>query len=129
MSGSVLHQRIEDALKAIIPFAQQADEIIEGLNAENKAKFSAIFPSDSLFQTSSTRFLPYIEELDKNFQALPQDVSDADFEQLLKNLVKKMELIQRILQDFHNSLDYDDAQESYSQQHQGSEPTVKPTLH
>ena len=76
MSDSVLHQSIEDALKAIIPFAQQADEIIEALNADKKAKFSAIFPSDSLFQTSSTRFLPYIEELDKNFQALPQEVSE-----------------------------------------------------
>lgn len=128
MSDSVLHQRIEDALKAIIPFAQQADEIIEALNAEKKAKFSAIFPSDSLFQTSSTRFLPYIEELDKNFQALPQDVNDPDFEQLLKNIVKKMELIQRVLQDFHSSRDYDDAQESHPQP-QDSESAVKPTLH
>src|SRR5690554_5280791 len=119
MSDSVLHQRIEDALKAIIPFAQQADEIIEALNAEKKAKFSAIFPSDSLFQTSSTRFLPYLEELDRDYQALPTDIHDPAFEPLLKTLVKKMELIQRILQDFHNSRDYTDAQESNS----------KPTLH
>ncbi|EAT11577.1 hypothetical protein HF888_12350 [Bermanella marisrubri] len=127
MSDSVLHQRIEDALKAIIPFAQQADEIIEALKAENKAKFTAIFPQDSIFQTTANRFLPYIEELDKDYQALPEDVNDPAFEPLLKDLVKKMELIQLILQEFHNARDYDDEEES--------SPTIepdsdeKPTLH
>lgn len=129
MSDSVLHQRIEDALKAIVPFAQQADEIIEALNAEKKAQFSAIFPRDSLFQTSSTRFLPYIEELDKDYQALPQDQNAPAFEPLLKDLVKKMELIQRVLQGFHSSRDYNDEQESNPQTQQEIESDHKPTLH
>ncbi|WP_396588906.1 hypothetical protein [Bermanella sp. R86510] len=101
-------QRIEEALKAIIPFAQQADEIIEELNAEDKAKFTAIFPKHSLFRVEANRFLPYIEELDHDYQNLPSDVQDPAFEPLLTDLVKKMERLQMILQQFHDTRDYGD---------------------
>jgi hypothetical protein len=111
MSDNVLHQRIEEALKAIVPFALQADEILEGLSQENKAKFKAIFPENSPFKTAGNRFLPYMEELDEDFKNLPE-MHDAAFETLLTDIVKKMEVIQIVLQGFHQLRDYEDEEEN-----------------
>lgn len=111
MSDSVINQRIEEALKAIVPFALQADEILEGLSQENKAKFKAIFPEDSLFDASGNRFLPYMEEIDENFKALPT-AQDPAYEALLTQLVKKMESIQLVLQSFHQLRDYGNESEN-----------------
>jgi len=105
MSQEQLHQRIEEALKAITTFAMQADEILEELSKENKAKFKAIFPNDGPFEVSGNRFLPYMEELDKDFKALP-NLEDESFESALNHLVKKMEAIQNVLQGFHQLRDY-----------------------
>ncbi|MFY0641773.1 MAG: hypothetical protein JXR16_12055 [Bermanella sp.] len=111
MPDNVLHQRIEEALKAIVPFALQADEILEGLSQENKAKFKAIFPDNSPFKTAGNRFLPYMEELDEDFKSLPE-MNDPAFEALLTDIVKKMEVIQIVLQGFHQLRDYDDEEEN-----------------
>ncbi len=111
MTEPVIHQRIEEALKAIIPFALQADEILDGLSQENKAKFKAIFPEDSPFKTSGNRFLPYMEELDADFKNLP-DMQDQAFEILLTDLIKKMEAIQNVLQAFHSLRDYENDDEN-----------------
>ena len=111
MSDNVINQRIEEALKAIVPFALQADEILDGLSQDNKAKFKAIFPEDSIFTASGNRFLPYMEEIDNDFKALPEQ-QDPAYETLLTRLVKKMEAIQLILQSFHQLRDYDDEKEN-----------------
>lgn len=111
MSENVINQRIEDALKAIVPFALQADEILDGLSQENKAKFKAIFPEESLFTTTGNRFLPYMEEIDVDFKALPEQ-QDVAYEMLLTSLVKKMEAIQLVLQSFHQLRDYEDEDEN-----------------
>lgn len=111
MSENLINERIEDALKAIVPFALQADEILDSLSQENKAKFKAIFPEDSLFTATGNRFLPYMEEIDADFKALPEP-QDAAYETLLTSLVKKMEAIQIILQAFHQLRDYDDEDEN-----------------
>lgn len=111
MSENVINQRIEEALKAIVPFALQADEILDGLSQDNKAKFKAIFPEDSLFTATGNRFLPYMEEIDVDFKALP-DQQDAAYEVLLTSLVKKMEAIQLVLQSFHQLRDYENEDEN-----------------
>lgn len=111
MSENVLNKHIKDALKAIVPFAMQADEILDNLSKENKAKFKAIFPEDSEFTSSGNRFLPYLEEIDLDFKMLPEP-QDPAYEILLTSLVKKMEAIQLILQAFHQLRDYDDDDEN-----------------
>jgi hypothetical protein len=111
MSENVINERIEDALKAIVPFALQADEILESLSQDNKAKFKAIFPEDSVFTTTGNRFLPYMEEIDQDFKALPEQQDEA-FKPLLTSLIKKMESIQLILQSFHQLRDYEDDTEN-----------------
>jgi hypothetical protein len=111
MSENVINERIEDALKAIVPFALQADEILESLSQDNKAKFKAIFPEDSVFTTTGNRFLPYMEEIDQDFKALPEQQDEA-FKPLLTSLIKKMQSIQLILQSFHQLRYYEDDTEN-----------------
>ncbi|GAA6135855.1 hypothetical protein NBRC116188_26450 [Oceaniserpentilla sp. 4NH20-0058] len=105
MSDNQLHLRIEEALKAIIPFALQADEILEDLTKTNMAKFQSIFPENAPFKAKGNRFLPYVEELDKDFKTLPE-MDDQTFEIKLTELVKKMEAMQTVLQRFHELRDY-----------------------
>lgn len=108
--SSVIHQRIEDALKVMVPFASQADDILNALKQENKGNFSAIFPKHSLFRTVALRFLPYMEELDQDLKALPTDMQDPAFEPLLTDLMKKLETTQQVLNSFHELRDYDEVE-------------------
>ena len=55
--------------------------------------------------------LPYMEEIDIDFKALPEP-QDPAYETLLTSLVKKMEAVQLILQAFHQLRDYDDEEEN-----------------
>jgi hypothetical protein len=105
---NIIHQRIEEALKIMVPFAIQADEVLEQLKQEQKGNFSAIFPKQSLFKTVDIRFLPYMEELDADLKVLPTDVQDPAFEPLLTDLMKKLETMQKVLNSFHELREYDE---------------------
>jgi hypothetical protein len=105
---NIIHQRIEEALKIMVPFAIQADEVLEQLKQEQKGNFSAIFPKHSLFKTVDTRFLPYMEELDTDLKLLPVDMQDPAFEPLLTDLMKKLETMQQVLNSFHELREYDE---------------------
>lgn len=109
--STIIHQRIEDALKVMVPFSVQADEILDELKQEQKGNFSAIFPKHSLFKTVAVRFLPYMEELDQDLKNLPTDFQDPAFEPLLTDLMKKLETTQQVLNSFHELREYaeDDA--------------------
>lgn len=109
--SNIIHQRIEDALKVMLPFAAQADEILDDLKQEQKGNFSAIFPKHSLFKTVAVRFLPYMEELDQDLKNLPEDVQDPAFEPLLTDLMKKLETTQHVLNSFHELREYDEEAE------------------
>ncbi len=100
----LIHKRIEDNLKEILPFAQKADEILLALKEENKGRFSAIFPKHSLFNVQATRFLPYLEEVNTDLEKLPQP-QDAAFEVLLTDLLRKIELLHQVLASFHEIQD------------------------
>lgn len=102
--SNFIHQRIEDNLKELLPLAQQADEILQTLSQDNKAKFSAIFPKHNLFKCASKQFLPYLEELDQDLKALPQ-IQDPAFEPLLTDLMKKIEVTNQVLASFHEIRD------------------------
>ena len=103
----IIHQRIEDALKHMVPFSIQADEVLDDLSKDKKANFSAIFPKHSLFKTESRRFLPYMEEIDQDLKLLP-DIQDSAFEPLLTDLMKKLETMQQVLNSFHELREYDE---------------------
>lgn len=109
--SNIIHQRIEETLKIMVPFALQADEILNELSKEQKGNFSAIFPKHSLFKTVAIRFLPYMEELDQDFKNLPTDLQDPAFEPLLTELMKKLETTQQVLNSFHELREYDSEHE------------------
>lgn len=102
--SQLIHQRIEDTLKDMLPIAQQADEILHALQLGNKSRYSAIFPKHSLFTVQSKMFLPYLEELDGDFKGLPS-VGDAAFESLLTSLMKKIQVMFQLLASFHEIQD------------------------
>ena len=103
--SNLIHKRIEDNLKEILPYAQKADEILQSLKQENKGRFSSIFPKHSLFKAQATLFLPYLEEVNSDLVNLPQDPQDAAFEPLLTDLLKKIELLHQVLGSFHEIKD------------------------
>lgn len=102
--SSFIHKRIEDNLKEILPLAQGADETLQSLSQEGKAKFSAIFPKHDLFKADSKLFLPYLEEIDQDLKNLP-DTYDEAFEDLLRDLMKKIEVLNHVLAAFHEIRD------------------------
>lgn len=103
--SNLIHKRIEDNLKEILPYAQKADEILQSLKQEKKGRFSAIFPKHSLFKAQATLFLPYLEEVNSDLEALPQDPQDSAFEPLLTDLLRKIELLHQVLGSFHEIKD------------------------
>ena len=102
--SSFIHTRIKENLQEVLPLAQEADEILVSLSQEGKAKFSAIFPKHDLFQSDSKLFLPYVEEIDKDLKNLP-DTYDPAFEDLLRDLMKKIEVLNHVLAIFHEIRD------------------------
>ncbi len=102
--SNLIHKRIEDNLKEILPYAQKADEILQSLKQENKGRFSAIFPKHSLFTTQAVQFLPYLEEVSEDLKKLPE-AQDPAFETLLTDLLKKIELLHQVLGSFHEIQD------------------------
>ncbi|MEY8203626.1 MAG: hypothetical protein RPR40_01015 [Bermanella sp.] len=102
--STLIHTRIEDNLKEILPLAQKADEILVALKLENKGRFSAIFPKHSLFKVKATLFLPYLEEASCDLKKLPAP-QDPEFETLLTGLLKKIELLHQLLGSFHEIQD------------------------
>ncbi|MFT6152928.1 MAG: hypothetical protein ACJA0E_001562 [Bermanella sp.] len=106
--NNIIHQRIEEALKIMVPFAIQADEVLDQLKQDQKGNFSAIFPKDSFFKTVSTRFLPYMEELNADLKLLPEDVQEPAFEPLLTDIMNKLETMQQVLNSFHELREYDE---------------------
>ncbi len=107
--SSLIHKRIEDNLKEILPLAQKADEILTELKLENKGSFSAVFSANTLFKVKSTLFLPYLEEASNDLKNLPQPQEPA-FEILLTDLLKKIELLHQILGSFHEIQDDQNSQ-------------------
>ena len=102
--SQLIHQRIEDTLKDMLPIAQQADEILVGLQVDKQARYSAIFPKHGLFTVQSRLFLPYLEELDTDFKALPEQ-TDPAFQPLLTSLMKKIQVMFQLLGSFHEIQD------------------------
>ena len=92
--------KITDSLKALYPLAQSADEQLEILKKQNKGKFSAIFPKDSLFTAESDRFLPYMVEVANELTELLKVENDVYVERLT-TLMHKVHLMHDVLGKFH----------------------------
>tara|TARA_R110002167_G_scaffold44764_4_gene134637 strand:- start:46 stop:354 length:309 start_codon:yes stop_codon:yes gene_type:complete len=89
-------QSLSENVQLIYRKSIDADQVISRLQHDGKGKFSAVFAKDAGFTTSSRLFKPYVEELANEVLALEQ-LDEAAVKAQLPNLVKKMELLLKTL--------------------------------
>lgn len=89
-------QSLSENVQLIYRKSIDADQVISRLQHDGKGKFSAVFAKDAGFTTSSRLFKPYVQELANEVLALEQ-LDEAAVKAQLPNLVKKMELLLKTL--------------------------------
>lgn len=89
-------QSLSENVQLIYRKSIDADQVISRLQHDGKGKFSAVFAKNAGFTTSSRLFKPYVEELANEVLALEQ-LDEAAVKAQLPNLVKKMELLLKTL--------------------------------
>lgn len=104
MSEQHIKNRITESLKELTQQAMTADEILTDLDQENKGRFASIFPKHSTFNTTATRFLPYLEEVNAELEKLPAMEEEA-FQPALQTLMNKIGMLYEILNVFHEIRD------------------------
>jgi primosomal protein N'' len=85
---------LDTSIQDIYRKALDADKQIVDLKKQGMAKFSSIFPEQSLFNCTDNTFIPYVSELTNDiaqFKQVPQD------EVKLAMILKKMEQLLKIL--------------------------------
>jgi hypothetical protein len=95
-------QSLSENVQLIYRKSIDADQVISRLQHDGKGKFSAIFAKDAGFTTKSRLFKPYVEELANEVLALEKLDQDA-VKAKLPNLVKKIELILKTLNQFQKT--------------------------
>ncbi|HIP75626.1 MAG TPA: hypothetical protein EYH12_00400 [Psychromonas hadalis] len=92
-------EQLQENIKLVYHKAVDADKAILALRENKHAKFTNIFNEDSIFKKHSDTFLPYVEELAADLQAVETDSED-HYQQLLPNIVLKIELLFKTLNAF-----------------------------
>jgi primosomal protein N'' len=103
MSKETVLKHLQENVKIIYHKAVDADKQLEQLRADKKAGFAQIFTADSAFKNHSDTFLPYVEELAADLQAIQTDDED-HYKKLLPNIVVKIELLFKMLATFKSNL-------------------------
>jgi hypothetical protein len=103
MKNQALHEKLTAQLKNFYLPAMEADEFLTLLSKRDTGQFSAIFTADSGFKTSANRFLPYMEELVADQQALPK-ANEPEFAAKIAQLVAKFQQMHRVLEQFSAQL-------------------------
>lgn len=103
MTNQELHEQLTAQLKSFYHPAMEADEFLTLLSKRKVGKFSAIFSEDSGFKANSNRFLPYMEELVNDQQALPKPEEEG-FEIAINALLNKFQKMHQVLEQFSAQL-------------------------
>ncbi len=90
---------LEKSMQEIYRKAVDGDEKITALKKQGMAKFSSIFPQDSLFSTTGNAFIPYVSELADDIEQFKLDTSN---ENQLALILKKMEQLLKVLGSLKN---------------------------
>lgn len=98
-----IHQHLQDTLQTLYRKAIDADRALDRLQQDQKGKFQAIFPAESVFDAQSKRFSPYVEEVAQDWQQL-KEYDEAQAKEALPVLVKKLELLLTTLAQFQDTL-------------------------
>lgn len=99
----VIFDKLTENMQVIYRKAIDADQQLNQLQQSGKGKFSHIFDSDTGFNVTSKRFMPYVEDLSNQIAELSQK-EDAVIQAALPEVVKKIEMLMKTLTQFQSSL-------------------------
>lgn len=97
-----LLEQLDANLKELYRKAVDADAILEQLQQQGHGKHQAVFPSNSLFQIQSPRFLPYLAETAEQVSAIRQ--TQQFNTATLELVVKQLQLLHKTLHEFRTAL-------------------------
>jgi len=103
MGKETVLSQLQENVKIIYHKAVDADKKLAILREQKKASFAQIFSADSAFKHHADTFLPYVEELAADLQAIQVD-DDEHYKTLLPNIVIKIELLLKMLTAFNTNL-------------------------
>ena len=98
-----LLDKLTENMQLIYRKAIDADQALDKLQQSGKGKFANVFAADAGFDVQSKRFMPYVEEVGAQIAKLA-NAEQADMQQNLPVIVKKMELLLKTLSSFQASL-------------------------
>ncbi|MFT5163578.1 MAG: primosomal protein N'' [Alteromonadaceae bacterium] len=90
---------LDNSIQDIYRKAVDADQQIIALKKQGMAKFSSIFPKQSLFVTTGNAFMPYVSELSEDIEQFKHNQAD---ENQLALILKKMEQLLKVLSALKN---------------------------
>lgn len=98
-----IHAHLQETIQTLHRKAIDADKLLTELQKNDKGKFTAIFAKDSIFETHSKRFGPYVEEIARDWQQLMacQESEQATY---LPLLIKKIELALKTVSQFQSAV-------------------------
>ncbi|MBY5992268.1 prephenate dehydrogenase [Ferrimonas balearica] len=100
MSFDTVIEQYRNSLQTAYRQAVDADAMLDAMQQEGQAKFSAIFREDAGFTSQANRFGPYVQEL---AQALTQFEAAPDAE-ALPQMVQQLELLLTTLHQLRQQL-------------------------
>lgn len=103
MSQESVIKQLQENLKIIYHKAVDADKQLQLLREQKKASFAQIFAADSAFTNHADTFLPYVEELAADLQAIQTD-NEEHYKTQLPAIVVKIELLFKMLASFKTNL-------------------------
>jgi len=103
MSKESVQAQLQENIKIIYHRAVDADKMLATLRQQKTAGFAHIFADDTPFTQHADTFLPYVEELAADLQAIQTDSED-HYKTRLPTLVVKIELLFKMLNAFKENL-------------------------
>ena len=103
MSKESVQIQLQANIKIIYHRAVDADQTLIELRKQKTAGFAHIFTNDTPFSNHSNTFLPYVEELAADLQAIQTD-NEEHYKTLLPAIIVKIELLFKTLDAFKNNL-------------------------
>ncbi|MEL0629020.1 hypothetical protein [Psychromonas aquatilis] len=103
MSKESVQAQLQENIKIIYHRAVDADQALLELRKQKTASFAHIFANDTPFQNHSDTFLPYVEELAADLQAI-QTETEENYQKKLPVIVVKIELLFKTLNAFKDKL-------------------------
>jgi primosomal protein N'' len=94
-------KQLQENIKIIYHTAVDADKHLQVLREQDKATFTQVFKAETIFRNHSNTFLPYVEEIAADLQAIETDTEE-HYQKLLPEIVIKIELLFKMLNSLKN---------------------------